>query len=53
MAHTPFDTRELAVLFAALLVATLSGSYRRDLRRIPEWRFLLATFSLYLPLSDA
>lgn len=41
MAPTPFDKRELAVLFAALLVATLSGYYRRELRRIPEWRLLL------------
>jgi hypothetical protein len=41
MAHTPFDTRELAVLTAALLLATLSVYYHRDLRRIPQWRFLL------------
>lgn len=42
MGHPPFDKRELAVLFAALLLAALSGYYQRDLRRIPEWRFLLA-----------
>lgn len=42
MAQTPFDKRELAVLFAALLLATLSIYYRRDLRRIPQWRLLLA-----------
>ncbi|HET7542343.1 MAG TPA: hypothetical protein VFK05_20885 [Polyangiaceae bacterium] len=42
MGHPPFDKRELAVLFAALLLAALSGYYHRDLRRIPEWRFLLA-----------
>jgi hypothetical protein len=48
-----YDTRELAVLFAALLVAMLSGSYGRDLRRVSEWRFLLTTFSLRLPLPDA
>jgi hypothetical protein len=42
MAPTPFDRRELAVLFAALLVAMLSGYFRRDLQRVPEWRFLLA-----------
>lgn len=40
MGHPPFDRRELAVLFAALLLAVLSGYYHRDLRRIPEWRFL-------------
>ena len=42
MGHPPFDKRELAVLFAALLLAALSGYYHRDLRRIPERRFLLA-----------
>ncbi|HYP97888.1 MAG TPA: hypothetical protein VER96_04385 [Polyangiaceae bacterium] len=42
MGHPPFDKRELAVLFAALLLAALSAYYNRDLRRIPEWRFLLA-----------
>ena len=42
MGHPPFERRELAVLFAGLLLAALSGYYHRDLRRIPEWRFLLA-----------
>ena len=27
---------------AALMLATISGYYHRDLRRIPEWRFLFA-----------
>ena len=29
-------------MFAALLLAALSAYYHRDLRRIPEWRLLLA-----------
>ena len=42
MPPPPFDERELSVLFAALLLAAGSAHFFRDLRRIPEWRYLLA-----------
>ena len=42
MGRPPFDERELTVLFAALLLAAVSADYQRNLRRIPQWRLLLA-----------
>jgi hypothetical protein len=41
MGRPPFDERELTVLFSALLLAAGSVYFRRELRRIPEWRYLL------------
>lgn len=42
MQPPPFDPRELSVLFAAALLVAFSAHFFRDLRRIPEWRYLLA-----------
>ena len=42
MGRPPFDQRELTVLFSALLLAVGSVYFRRELRRIPEWGYLLA-----------
>jgi hypothetical protein len=42
MGRPPFDQRELTVLFSALLLAAGSVYFRRELRRIPEWGYLLA-----------
>lgn len=53
MGRPPFDERELTVLFAALLLAAVSGHYRRNLRRVPEWRFLLAGLGFLLVGSTA
>ena len=42
MGRPPFDERELTVLCSALLLAVASIYFRRELRRVPEWPFLLA-----------
>ena len=42
MGETPFDERELTVLLSGLLLAAATHHFRRELRRIPEWRFVLA-----------
>lgn len=41
MGQTPFDERELTVLVSGLLVAVSTLHFRRELRRVPEWRLLL------------
>ena len=53
MGRPPFDERELTVLFAALLLAALSAYYQRNLRRVPEWRLLLAGLGCLLVGSTA
>lgn len=53
MGRPPFDERELTVLFAALLLAAVSLYYRSNLRRVPEWRFLLAGLSCLVVGSTA
>lgn len=40
--QTPFDERELTVLLSGLLLAASTLYFRSDLRRVPEWRLLLA-----------
>jgi hypothetical protein len=42
MGQTPFDERELTVLISGLLLALSSIYFRAELRRVPEWRLLLA-----------
>lgn len=41
MGQTPFDERELTVLLSGLLLAASTHYFRRELRRIPEWRLVL------------
>jgi fluoride ion exporter CrcB/FEX len=53
MQPPPFDERELSVLFAALLLAALSAYFQRDLRRIPQWRLLLAGVGFLIAGSTA
>lgn len=40
--RTAFDERELTVLISALLIAAASSYFGRDLRRLPQWKLLLA-----------
>lgn len=40
--QTLFDERELTVLLSGLLLAASTLYFRSDLRRVPEWRLLLA-----------
>lgn len=40
--QTPFDERELTVLLSGLLLAASTLYFRGDIRRVPEWRLLLA-----------
>lgn len=42
MGRTPFDERELTVLISALLISVASLYFGRDLRRLPQWKVLLA-----------
>jgi len=49
----PFDQRELTVLLSALLLAAVSGYFWRELRRVPEWRFLLAGIGCLIAGSTA
>ena len=53
MSPPPFDERELTVLFSAALLAAVSAYFRRDLRRVPEWRFLLAGMCCLISGSTA
>lgn len=53
MGRTPFDERELTVLCSALLLAVASVYFRRELRRVPQWRFLLAGISFLILGSTA
>jgi hypothetical protein len=42
MGRTPFDERELTVLISALLISVASLYFGRDLRRLRQWKLLLA-----------
>jgi hypothetical protein len=42
MGRTAFDERELTVLISALLITAASLYFGRDLRRLPQWKLLLA-----------
>ena len=42
MGRTAFDERELTVLISALLIAVASLYFGHDLRRLPQWKLLLA-----------
>jgi hypothetical protein len=42
MGRTAFDERELTVLISALLIGAASLYFGRDLRRLPQWKLLLA-----------
>ena len=42
MGRTPFDERELTVLISALLITGASLYFGRELRRLPQWKLLLA-----------
>jgi hypothetical protein len=42
LGRTAFDERELTVLISALLIAVASLYFGRDLRRLPQWKLLLA-----------
>lgn len=53
MARTPFDERELTVLFSALLLAAATAYFRREMQRVPRWRFLLAGLGCLLVGSTA
>jgi hypothetical protein len=53
MGRPPFDERELTVLFAALMLAAISAYYRSNLRRVPEWRLLLAGLGCLIVGSSA
>lgn len=53
MGRTPFDERELTVLVSAALVAAASLYFLRDLRRVPEWRWLLASIGCLVLGSTA
>lgn len=53
MGRTPFDERELTVLVSAVLVAAASLYFLRDLRRVPEWRWLLTSIACLVLGSTA
>lgn len=53
MGRTPFDERELTVLVSAVLVAAASLYFVRDLRRVPEWKLLLASIACLVLGSTA
>jgi hypothetical protein len=42
MGRPPFDERELTVLFSALLLGAATLYFRREVRRVPRWRYLFA-----------
>ena len=42
MGRTTFDERELTVLISALLITVVSLYFGRELRRLPQWKLLLA-----------
>ena len=42
MGRPAFDERELTVLFSAVLLACATAYFRRDVQRVPSWRWLLA-----------
>jgi membrane-bound metal-dependent hydrolase YbcI (DUF457 family) len=53
MVRPPFDERELTVLCSALLLAAASVYFRRELRRVPEWQFLLGGIAFLILGSSA
>jgi hypothetical protein len=53
MGRPPFDERELTVLFSALLLAAGTAYFRREVQRVPEWRFLLAGVACLIVGSTA
>ncbi len=42
MTPPPFDERELMVLASSLMLAAATAYFRRELRRVPGWRIMLA-----------
>lgn len=42
MGRPPFDERELTVLVGAILIASVTVYFRREVARVPQWRFLFA-----------
>lgn len=53
MVRPPFDERELTVLCSALLLAAASLYFRRELRRVPQWPFLLGGIAFLILGSTA
>jgi hypothetical protein len=53
MGRTPFDERELTVLFSALLLAAATAYFRREMQRVPQWRFLFAGLACLIVGSTA
>lgn len=53
MGRTPFDERELTVLFSALLLAATTAYFRREVQRVPEWRVLCVGLACLVAGSTA
>lgn len=53
MGQPAFDERELTVLISALLLASASIYFLKDLRRVPVWRVLLCSIAFLVAGSVA
>jgi hypothetical protein len=53
MGRTAFDERELTVLFSALLLASATVYFCREMQRVPHWRILLAGVACLIVGSTA